>query len=54
MREKWHADYDKAEVTPPENSPAVGIVGGGEDDTFAREDGAEVRAAAAKRGEDTA
>ena len=38
-----HADYDPAEVTPSEDDEAVGRVGGVEDETFSREDGAEAR-----------
>lgn len=39
------ADHDPAHVTPAEDDEAVGRVGGVEDETFAREDGAEARGA---------
>lgn len=48
--DKRHADYDDAQVTPAESDPAVGRVGGVEDESFAREDGAEVRANAEREG----
>jgi len=42
MSEK-HAEYDPAEVTPDEDDEAVGRVGGTDDESFNREDGADAR-----------
>jgi hypothetical protein len=43
---KYHAEYDKAAITPSVGTQAVGRVGGSDDDTFSRQDGSEVRAQA--------
>jgi len=49
-----HAEYDDAEVTPAPEDDAVGRVGGVEDESFAQEDGAEVRAQADRAQADAA
>lgn len=52
QRDERTADYDAAQVTPTADDEAVGRVGGTEDETFARTDGAEARGAAASAEDD--